>query len=172
MNDTPEDQPSIPAGSETPQSVTCPAAKDPAVRLFILAGMLIGFGIWCWTDLHNFPQPKVSFSEDVNGWAAYLFNHVGAYVLTPLGIIPLVWGFIFLRRRLVADGEGIGYVGREKLRWDEIDAVDAGKLQDKGILILRAGDRKLVLDSWKLRNFKALVDLVEQHTPAGATKAQ
>ncbi|MBS3734008.1 MAG: hypothetical protein KGY99_03690 [Phycisphaerae bacterium] len=171
MNDTSQEQPTIAAGSETPRKITCPATKDPAVRLFIGAAMMIGFGVWCWTDLGSFPKPDVPFSiKSINPWSGYLFNHIGAYVLLPLGLVPLLWGIVFLRRRLVADEEGVGYAGREKIAWRQIETVDATKLKDKGILVLHAGKRKLKLDSWKLQNFKELVAFVETHAPDAARK--
>ncbi len=154
------------------ERVECPAAKDPAVRLFILAGMFIGFGVWCIMDLHNFPKPDKPFPEDINAWASWAFNHGGAYVFTPLGVVPLIWGIIFLRRRLNADDVGIGYAGRKKISWNRIERLDSAKLKEKGILALYYnGGKKLTLDSWKLKNFKDLVTLVERHVP-GKDKAE
>lgn len=149
------------ASQDVPNRVECPAAKDPAVRLFILAAMLIGFGIWCFLDRGNYQwKPDGSINEKFG----YILNHGGAIALPIVGLVPLVWGILFLRRRLVADQDGIGYAGGEKIPWDSVTSLDSSKLQDKGILYLRYGEggrRRLVLDEWKLKNFRALVRLVE-----------
>jgi hypothetical protein len=151
-----------------PQHVECPAAKDPAVRLFILAAMLLGFGVYSLYDLHMTDQyPYVPASEDLNAFGRWAFNALGAYVLFPLGFIPLIWGLVFLRRKLVADQEGIGYVGRQRICWGDVRELDAGRLKDKGVLVLHYSDGKLVLDSWKLQNFRELVTLVESKVEPG-----
>jgi len=160
MNDT---------STETqPSRVECRAAKDPAVRLFILAGMLIGFGVWCFADMNKYPRPREPLElKYINEWSSYLFNHGGAYGFTPLGVIPLVWGIVLLKRRLIADEEGIGYAGGRKVAWGKVERLDAARLENKGILDLyHDGGRRLRLDSWKLQNFKDLVKIVEQHLPA------
>jgi hypothetical protein len=130
--------------------------------------MLIGFGIWCFLDLENYPRPDVPLKlENINKWSSYLFNHGGAYVFTPVGVVVLILGIAFLRRRLVADEEGIGYLGKRKIPWDRVERLDAANLQDKGILDLYyGGGRKLSLDSWKLQGFKELVTIVERHLAA------
>ena len=144
-----------------PARVECPAAKDPAVRLFIVAAMLIGFGIWCFIDRGKYHwNPK----GDLNEKFGYILNHGGAVVLPIAGLVPLVWGILFLRRRLVADEEGIGYAGKEKIPWSAVTGLDSSRLEAKGILYLQygpGGRRRLVLDEWKLKNFRALVRLVE-----------
>ena len=154
-----------PNSQETPASVECPAAKDPAVRLFILAAMMIGFGAYCFIDhyvrhMYQYPVPY-----KLNPYLTYLFNHYGPFVLIPLGLLAVLWGVLFLRRRLVADEEGIGYAGRQKISWSAVKSLDSAKLESKGILSITydtgAGERTLVLDSWKLQNFRELVRLVE-----------
>ncbi len=151
--------------------VECPAAKDPAVRLFILAAMCLGFGIWAIYDhyvLGKYPYPQ---HYELNPYLYYLFNHYIPYVLIPLGTFVLVWGIRFLHRRLVADAEGIGYVGSEKIRWDEIKELDASLLKTKQILCLRHGEgRTLILDAWKLENFRDLVAMIETRVPAGTKR--
>jgi len=165
---TPESTPS----ESVPRRVECPAAKDPAVRLFILAAMLLGFGIWCLSDLGHYPYKP--FSEDANAWLSHMFNKLGAYAFTPLGVVPLVWGIVFLRRKLVADEEGIGYAGRQRARWEDVKELDASRLESKGILTLHCGEgKRLVLDSWKLQNFRQLVALVESRlAPADESSAE
>lgn len=157
---------------EAPTKVECPAAKDPAVRLFILAGMLLAIGTWCFVDgyvRHKFPwNPDGTINEKLN----YLFNHVGGIAFPILALVPLIWGVVVLRRRLVADEEGIGYVGKEKVPWSAVTSLGTAKLADKGILHLHykaaEGTKRLVLDKWKLQNFRELVELVEAKTPQGA----
>jgi hypothetical protein len=148
---------------EIPTSVECSAAKDPAVRLFILAAMMVGIGVWCLIDMHNYPYKSIS--EDLNGFFTYVFNHYSPIVLLPLGLLAGLKAVMGLRRRLVADGEGIGYVGRQKISWSAVKSLDSAKLASKGILNITydagEGERTLVLDSWKLQNFRDLVRLVE-----------
>jgi hypothetical protein len=151
---------------EAPLQVESPAAKDPAVRLFIIAAMLIGFGVWCFVDGYVRKTIKKEDITGINKAATYYLNHVGGIALPLAGLIPLAWGLVVLRRRLVADEEGIGYVGKERIPWTAVRSMDTAKLADKGILRLEydsgSGQRSLVLDSWKLQNFRELVALVEK----------
>ena len=156
---------------QVPSRVECPATRDPAVRLFIFAGILIVGGLWCFVDgyVRNLPK-KV---ETINEIATYYLNHIGGIVFPLAGLIPLIWGLVFLRRKLVADEEGIGYVGKETIPWSAVSGLDTSKLADKGTLRLRHGsagqERTLVLDSWKLQNFRQLVMLVEQRVRPSET---
>jgi len=141
------------------------------VRLFILAGMLIAFGAYCFVDAYirgRFPYPE---NGDLNDFIGYYLNHVGGIVLPILGLVPLVWAIVFLRRVLVADDEGIGYVGKDRIPWAAVQSLDTSKFAEKGILRLRyrsdGRDATLVLDRWKLRNFQPLVALVESKVAAG-----
>ena len=155
---------------EIPARVECPATKDPAVRLFILAAMMIGIGVWCLLDMHNYPYKSIS--EDLNDFFKYVFNHYSPIVLLPLGLLVGLKAVMGLRRRLVADQEGIGYVGRQKISWSAVKSLDSAKLASKGILNITydtgAGEQTLVLDSWKLQNFRDLVRLVESKLPPDA----
>ncbi len=150
----------------TSNRVECPPSKDPPVRLFILAAMLIGFGIYCFVDAYiRDKYPYKPISEDFSAWCNWALNHYGAFVFTIAGLVPLVWGIAFLRRLLVADEEGIGYEGKQKITWDKVQQLDASRLKAKGILYLYYDDHKLKLDSWKLKNFRNLVAWVENHVP-------
>jgi len=145
--------------------VECPAAKDPAVRMFILAVMLIGFAIYCFVDKED--PPAAWDLEHINQTASYVLHVYGPYAFGAPGAAALIWAVVFLRRRLIADEEGIGYARGEKIPWSKIEKLDAGKLESKGILSLHhSGGKKLKLDSWKLQNFKDLVRIVEDHIPA------
>ena len=150
-------------------SVECPAAKDPAVRLFILAAMLIGSGIYCFVDHYVRGKYPYLDSPTLNERAGYLFNHYGPFVLIPPGLLFLVWGIVALRRRLVADEQGIGYVGKPKIPWSAITTVDSSKLADKDILIightLEERPAVLKLKGWKLKNFRDMVALIESKAP-------
>jgi hypothetical protein len=101
-----------------------------------------------------------------------VFNHYTPYVSIPLGGLFVIVGVRILRRVLVADSAGIGYLGKDKLLWDQIDKLDVSKFKSKGILILLASEggktRRLKLDSWKLKNFRDLVVFVEAHAPSAA----
>jgi hypothetical protein len=147
--------------------VECPAAKDPAVRLFIGAAMGIAFGVYCWWDAEA-PPPAWSLSH-INQAASYVLHVAGPWVFGIPGVLAGIWGVVFLRRVLVADAEGIGYAGKERVAWDDVTNLDASDLKKKGILYLEYGDDEVLkLDSWKLQNFKQLVAFVEAHVPAEA----
>ena len=147
--------------------VECTAAKDPAVRLFILAAMLMGFGAWCLTDMR--PRPETWDLKHVNEIAAYLLNNWGPLLLVPGGMFVLARAILYLRRKLVATDEGIGYDGKEQVAWSRIHRLDATDLADKGMLRLEYGAAKpLTLDAWKLNNFKAMVAFVEARVPPEA----
>jgi len=147
--------------------VECSARKDPAVNLFIIAAMGLGFGIWCLTDRRR--PPESWDLHHINDAAAYLLNNWGPVLLLPIGLIALAWGILFLRRKLVATAEGIGYVGKQQIAWSQVTRLDASLLKSKQILKLHhGGPRPLTLDSWKLNNFKAMVAFVEQHVPPSA----
>lgn len=151
---------------QAPQRVRCPAARDPAVRLFILAAMLIGFGAWCFLEGVVWGKyPYRPIGEDINAWAKYVLNVYGGFVLIPLGLVAAIWGIAFLRRTLVADEEGIGYEGKQRIPWAQVTRLDASRLKDKGLLELHHDDGTLTLDSWKLQNFQELVRLVEARVP-------
>jgi len=162
MTETPE--------NTAPTSITCPAAKDPAVRTFIMAAMLVGIGIWCWMDASNYQYPKPDSDNYLNEYAGYVFNHFTPWFAIPIGAFMALRGVLALRRVLKADAEGMGYAGADKLPWDKITALDASRLKSKGILgVEYEGGRKLVLDSWKLQNFRELVGFVEAHSPVAPT---
>jgi hypothetical protein len=79
-------------------------------------------------------------------------------------------GIMALRLVLTADADGLGHKGKPKRPWDKITALDASQLKDKGILKVEyEGGEKVVLDSWKLQNFRDLVALVEANSPVKPT---
>ncbi|MGC9453911.1 MAG: hypothetical protein ACP5HU_03525 [Phycisphaerae bacterium] len=156
-----------PATETTHESIEARAAADPAVRMFILAGMLLAYSVWCFLDWK--PAPTAWDLKHANEVGSFLVTNVLVFLTLPVGLIVLVWGLLFLRRRLVADSEGIGYAGKGKIPWHTISRVDASALASKGVLDLYHGDngdKKLRLDSWKLKNFKPLVAFVESHLPS------
>ena len=163
--------------TETPEntaitSVTCPATKDPSVRTFIMAAMLLGIGIWCWMDAATgkYPPPKSWNLDHINEAAGHAFNHWTPWVALPLGAFMALRGFMAVRRVFTADAEGMGYKGSDKTPWDKITALDASQLKSKGILEVQCdGGKKIILDSWKLQNFRDLVGFVETHSPVKPT---
>ncbi len=151
-----------------PTSVTCPASKDPAVRTFIMAAMFLGFGIYCWVDAASgkFDRPEAGADNYLNDYLAYALNHWTPWLAIPAGILGIFLGLRALRRVLQADADGMGYKGKDKLPWDKITALDASRLKSKGILEVKyEGGEKVVLDSWKLQNFREIVGFVEAHSP-------
>lgn len=158
------------ANSSQSSSVLCLATKDTAIRLFIAAAMFIGFGIYCYTDWDNpdYAKPEVWDMKHINDIGGYLLTHYGPFVLIPPGLVLIILGILSLRRKLAADDEGIGYLGKDKLAWSEITALDASDLKSKQILRLSSKKGKtLVLDGYKLQNFKALVAMVDEHVSTG-----
>lgn len=151
-------------GGAGPEQVICPAARDPAVRQVLVALLLIGAAAWCFHDSPKYPKPD---PFDLNKYLGWAFNHFLPVVLLPAAAAVFVRVVVLCRRRLVADGEGIGYAGKAKLPWDRVARVDARRLKSDGILLLHADDgTKLKLDSWRLRNFRQLVAFIEQRVPA------
>ncbi len=159
-----ESQPQPQPTSETPEKVECRSTKDPAIRVFIIAAMFLGFGGYCFLDAHILGKyPYAPFSmENLNKWFSWLLNYCGPFVFIPTGLIFLIIGILYIRRRLVADQDGIGYVGKTKLKWGDVSQLDAKRLKSKGIITLDHADGKLVLDSYKLTDFKNLLKLIEQ----------
>jgi len=152
--------------------VECPPARDPAVRLFIMTGMLLVFGLWCFYDHYIVGHYQYPKDGNVNDAARYYFNHWGGIILPLGGLVPLALGIRFLRRVLVADAEGIRVPGSPAIAWKDVKRLDATDLAGKGFLRLDYGQAKpLVLDSWKLQNFKAMVAFIEKHVPADAIDA-
>jgi hypothetical protein len=159
---------SAPDTNEAPQQVTCPAAKDPAVRLFIVSGMTLAGALWCIWDAYILGHyPYAPIHEDINKFAGWAFNHFLPVILLPVAIVTGVWGYVFLKRVLVANQEGIGYQGKTRYTWDDVTKLDASELAEKKILRLQVKGREkpLVLDAWKLENFVDLVALVEEKVP-------
>ena len=151
-------------GGSGPEQVICPSARDPAVRWVLLALLLIGAAAWCIHDSPNYPKPE---PFDLNKYLGWAFNHFLPVVLLAAAAAVIVRVVVFCRRRLVADGEGIGYAGKARLPWERITRVDARRLKSDGVLLLHAGDEvKLKLDSWRLRNFRQLVAFIERRVPA------
>jgi hypothetical protein len=131
--------------------------------------MLLAFGVYCFLDAFIWDKYPKPVDGNLSDLAGYYFNHGGGIILPLAGLVPLGMAIAFLRRRLVADAEGIGYAGRAKVRWDSVTRLDATELQNKGMLHLHHGAAKpMALDSWKLTNFKALVAFIEQHVPPEA----
>ncbi len=146
--------------------VVCGASKDPAIRLFIVAGMLLGFGVWCLRDGMGLKRPTDWSLANVNEVAKYVMNVYGPYLFIPLGVIIALWAVVFLRRVLIADGAGIGYQGKGRLAWSDVDRLDATELKTKGVLYLEHGKgERMTVDSWKLQNFRDLVIMIEKHVP-------
>lgn len=156
MSDSPD------TNSTTPSQVACPPSREPAVKWFIVAVMLIGLGVWCWTVRGDYPKPA---NWDINKTPMFVIHNYGPFIMVPAGILLAAFAIRFLTRTLTADAEGIGYPD-QKIAWGDVKELDATKLA-KGYLFIRYGDgRTLTLDSYKLQNFHDLVKLIDQHVPA------
>jgi hypothetical protein len=157
---------------QPPQHVECSPAKDPAIRVFIAAAMFLGFGVWCLFDMNKYDPPAAWDMRNINQASKYVMNHYGGFVLVPIGLVLAISGVVFLRRKLLADGEGIGYKGKDKIAWDAVAELDAKQLKSKGIVYLRVeGNKGLKLDSWKLTKFRELLKLLEAKIPQDRQKA-
>lgn len=149
---------------QAPDRVECPAVFN--VRIFIIAAVLTGFGLYCAWDAFlakdDQGNPKYSREEDPG---KYYFNVYGAG-LVPIGVVVAVWGVWMHRRKLIADSDGIGYVGKPKIAWDQVQRLVT---RGKGLLDVhysRDGNPGLLkLDSFKLQNFRDLVAMIETKTP-------
>ena len=148
--------------------VECPAARDPYLRMLILGVVMLGWGLWSGYDAYlavdKQGQPKLSMKTDE---MRFLFNAVMFYVLPPAGVVALVWAGRIRRRRLVADEEGLGYVGGEKIAWNCIRRLVP---RGKGLLHVHyegadGSPRRLKLDSWMLKGFNELVAFIEAKSP-------
>lgn len=156
---------------QTPAQVTCPAARDPSVRKFAVAGLLIAFGIWCLRDGY-FVTKKDEGVDELNKKAFLMFNRSAGIALPPIGLVFLVWGLRDMRRVLVTDDDGIGYVGKKRIAWSEVTALDATDAA-KGLIRLNyrqdGQEKTLVLDRLRLRNFRELAQLLENRLPVANT---
>ncbi|MHC4562048.1 MAG: hypothetical protein ACYS8X_04660 [Planctomycetota bacterium] len=147
-----------------PTKVECPADKDPAVRLFIGAGMCIAGAIYCFVDA----VPYVSASEDINDFAEWVLHKFGPWVLGIPAVLLIVLALRALRRFITADAEGLTINGTRHA-WSDFTGVDASRLEKKGILVLLGrNDLRVELDRYKYKNFKPLVALVEEHVAIDA----
>jgi len=145
-----------------PDRVVCPADKDPAVRIFIGAAMLIGFAFWCLAEKHQYAPPEAWTREHINAAAGYVLNHWGPWVFLPVAGVLIVYALLTLRRKIEADDKGISVNGGQPIPWSDFDGIDAALLPKKGILRLKRHNGEYVrLDRYKVKNFKALADLIE-----------
>ncbi len=167
MNDTNDTQ-----ENPSTEPIVFAPTTEPAVRVFIMAAMLLGLGGWCWFDKANYSKPQAWTSEYINEIANYVFNHWGPFLFIPVGAVFLAMGIRHLTRKMTADSEGLGYSCEDKVLWTNVTALDASVLKEKGKLTLTYDQsRQLVLDSYKLHNFRDLVALIEQHLPELAGEA-
>lgn len=150
--------------------VECSAAKDPLIRTYAIAAILIGAGIWCWLDKNKYPAPEAWDFKHINEASSYVFNHYLPYVVWPIGVVILAMAAAASKRKLVADADGIGYAGKTKCKWADITSLDATELKSKGWIYLETSGKKMKLDGWKLTNFKALVEIIEKNLPADKQK--
>jgi hypothetical protein len=171
-NESPQADPGQTPAPDVPQRVESGATRDPAIRLGIAAVMLMGMGLWCFHDRGKYDPPEAWDMEHINDAAKHVFNAYGVFAFTPPGVVLGAWALLFLRRKLIADQDGIGYAGKKKIPWGNITKLDASQAKTKGILKLHYGSGKiLTLDNWKLTNFRELIALVESKLPPEKMKA-
>jgi hypothetical protein len=146
-----------------PRQVECPARREPHVKNVILAVAVLGLAAWCYTDRREAPADWSL--QNINKVAAYVMNNWGPFVLAPLGALILIRAGLGLRKILIADDKGIGFAGRAAIPWEQVQSLDARRLQSKGIVVLRTAGRTLKLDSYYLHNFRDLVAIAERQVP-------
>jgi len=150
------DQESAAAADER---VECGAGLERIIRWLVVVGLCLGFGIYSIWELYTGEQTVEKSASN------YWFTVACAVILTPLGLVLLgIVGFM-ARRRLVADAEGLGYVGAEKVGWDQVTKLVA---RGKGLMDVHYTDEGeedvLELDSYKLKGFDRLVQFIESKT--------
>ena len=149
-------------------SITCLPGKDRAVRHFAVCLGMIAVSLYCWYEVFVMGRyPYVSLSVDLSDFLYWVTNTILPFFLLPVALVWLVLTIRYRMQVLVADGRGIGYRNKPAIEWGDIARIDATRLR-KGFLDVyygQDGQEKLVLDSWKLQNFRALVGFIEQHVP-------
>ena len=158
------------AGGQPLTRVECRGSNDPFVRRMIIAIMVLAGAVWTIVD--HYVMGNYWKRADFNDNLTYLFNHYLPYVLSPLGVVLLARAIHEHSRRLVADENGIGFLGKEQIAWGRLTRIDAALLASKGLLALHytpgqgAGEKTLKLDSYYFRDFRDLVAFIERHVPA------
>lgn len=142
-----------------PDSVECGLATEALIRSGLIVAMVLGFGVW---SIYHLAIDKYDRAAEPVNW---YFTLGCAVVLTPLGVVLAGLLVRRLRRRLVADNEGIGYVGREKVGWDRITKL---VIRGKGLVDLHyqtdGAEQVLTLDSYYLKDYDTLMTLVDART--------
>jgi hypothetical protein len=155
---------------QIPLEVTCSIGSDVVVRGFIMAGIFLAIGLWCGYEMNltdKYPTPDVPFSMDViNEYASWLANFVGQIAFTAVGLFLLIRVLRTRASRLRADANGIGYVGKRTIAWNEITKIDASRLKAKGFLDIYAGDAKFSVDTWRWEQSKTLLAIMEANVSA------
>jgi hypothetical protein len=139
-------------------------ARDPAVRALIVAGLLIAFGAWCIIEVSGGKYPYVPLEQDINKFFGWVTNFFGQFVFTGAGAAFVVWTLSYLRRRVVADEQGIAIGGR-RVAWSDVREVDARLLKHKDLLVIRAAGGDLTLRGWQIKGFIDLVAVIDASVP-------
>jgi len=156
----------VPAGETIAERVECSATKEPAIRVLIMALMALAFGAWSYYGAY------VS-QEYVDNPSSMMFNKVCSWLLPPVGLILLVRVVWMLRRKFLADGEGLGWAGKDKVPWQNVTRlVVKGKELFDVHYVTDGQEGILHLDSWKMTNFVPLVKLIESKTPGIKTEIE
>ncbi len=154
------------------ESVSCPAALEPPIKRWLIPAIaLLGVGVWCLNDAGTIKEPQEWSLKHANDVANYVFNHWGPYVFLPIGALLAIGGWLKAKKMLQADSEGIGYAGRIKTAWSKITKLDASRLSNGYLKLVFDDDNTLLLDSWRLKNFKEMVAFIETHVPEGILPA-
>ncbi len=175
MSETPQDTPPQENAEEIPpppERVESGASRETAVRRYIVAAGLFGFGVYCAIDAFlRGKYPYAAPGEDINAFLGWAFNHVGGVLLPLAGLLLAAWTFWYQRSILVADPEGIGYKGKTRYRWDQVQVFDATKLKKGVVELTFDGPDSLVIDTLKRDSFRDLIAVIEDHVPEDRTRS-
>ena len=142
-----------------PEVVECPLATEPLVRSGLIIALVLGYGLY---SIYELAVGKYDRATQATYW---YFTVACAVLLTPAGLVVVGLLIRRLRRRLVADSEGIGYVGREKIGWADVTKLVIG---GKGLVDLHyqadGQEEVLTLDSYYLKHYDALMAIVDART--------
>ena len=143
------------------KTITCPADRDPGVRLLIAAALCVAGVVYCLLTPEPKPEGPLA-TKTANEYAKWWLYIYGPWVLGAGAVFLAGYAAMVFRRLIVADDEAITVNRKRRLAWSQFVGLDAGELKDKGRLTLRVADGDdVVLDKYKYKNFKELVALVE-----------
>jgi len=96
---------------------------------------------------------------------------VWAGVCFPVGLLLLINLQLHASRKLYTDDNALHY-GRKTIRFDDVQSIDYGRWDTKGIAVVRGSNTSIKLDDWKYKGAAAVLADVEAHAPHAARKQE